>query len=448
MARPIKGAVRWVDAKSLWEVRFTLANGARSRPMVLLRGHPCARNASNPARDCDCAPCLFAKGKGREAAVEARAGGLVDNLVTEETSNEWHVRYQAVHAGLKHETRGMGSWNKWCARIGTLLMAEIKTDDVKAIRGGLRQAFLAETISAKRCMNLWSELITAPFSRAFTDDDADYETVHVGPANKNPALGVKPPVSKKEIDEDERERQALFPRDFVKLISCEAIPLAWRRLYAVAVSLYVRPEELYALNWTDVDWEAHEVRVRIALDLKTGEEKPTKTKAGRRSVPIGAPLMPLLAQMKLEAGSHTGRIFQLTGAVRDVEKNVARLRAHLEQAGVDRLDLLKGSDVLKPFDFRSLRTTGITWLAMLGTDSSVIALYAGHDKPEVSWAHYIKQGPDLRRRYGEPFPPLDALVAPPHQGFGEGFGVLPESLPKTPSNQCEGGDLNPYASRR
>ena len=40
MARPIKGAVRWVDAKSLWEVRFTLANGARSRPMVLLRGPP------------------------------------------------------------------------------------------------------------------------------------------------------------------------------------------------------------------------------------------------------------------------------------------------------------------------------------------------------------------------------------------------------------------------
>jgi hypothetical protein len=61
---------------------------------------------------------------------------------------------------------------------------------------------------------------------------------------------------------------------------------------------------------------------------------------------------------------------------------------------------------LMPFDFRSWRTTGCTWLAMLGTDSYVIAQQAGHKSPDTTWGSYIKQGPDLRRRYGEPFPPL------------------------------------------
>lgn len=67
-----------------------------------------------------------------------------------------------------------------------------------------------------------------------------------------------------------------------------------------------------------------------------------------------------------------------------------------------------------PFDFRSWRTTGCTWLAMLGTDSYVIALQAGHESPETTWGSYIKRGPDLRQRYGEPFPALPpALVSEP-----------------------------------
>ncbi|MCL2725497.1 MAG: hypothetical protein FWD69_13775, partial [Polyangiaceae bacterium] len=40
----------------------------------------------------------------------------------------------------------------------------------------------------------------------------------------------------------------------------------------------------------------------------------------------------------------------------------------------------------------------------------VIALLAGHKSPDTTWGSYIKRGPDLRQRYGEPFPPLSELV--------------------------------------
>ncbi|MCL2726738.1 MAG: hypothetical protein FWD69_20155, partial [Polyangiaceae bacterium] len=41
----------------------------------------------------------------------------------------------------------------------------------------------------------------------------------------------------------------------------------------------------------------------------------------------------------------------------------------------------------------------------------VIALLAGHKSPDTTWGSYIKRGPDLRQRYGEPFPPLSELVS-------------------------------------
>ena len=82
-----------------------------------------------------------------------------------------------------------------------------------------------------------------------------------------------------------------------------------------------------------------------------------------------------------------------------------------------------------PFDFRSWRTTGCTWLAMLGTDSYVIAQQAGHKSPDTTWGSYIKRGPDLRQRHGEPFPALPAeLLEHP-----EGFGLVLAQKPKHPS---------------
>jgi integrase len=158
--------------------------------------------------------------------------------------------------------------------------------------------------------------------------------------------------------------------EFLRLITRGAISIEARRIYAIATYLYVRPQELYALRWPGVDWLAREVRIHRKLDVRTGEEKPgTKSDAGSREVPIHENLMPLLEAMHGERESDDARIIPLVGSAFLFERFADQTRRHIELAGIDRAELVGGSADLLPFDFRSWRTTGCTWLAMLGTDS-------------------------------------------------------------------------------
>ncbi|CAN5839155.1 hypothetical protein BH11MYX4_BH11MYX4_23840 [soil metagenome] len=332
---------------------------------------------------------------------------------TAETWNEWHVRYLETHEGLGKQTREMkGAGRKWLSdAIGTLPVVAIKREHVVGIRDGLTKAVLAGEITAKRAMNIWSDLVSAPFSRAFTDDDPRYSAVCVGPASANPAAGIKPPVTKAQLDEDKRERQPLYPHEFAQLMACPDVPREAKQIYALAVFLYCRPQEFYALRWTDVDWAAREIRVRRKLDVRTGEEKAgTKSDAGIREIPIHPNLMPLLVALHEEREGDNARIVPLVGSARFFERFADQTRRHLKAAGIVRAELVSGTADLMPFDFRSWRTTGCTWLAMLGTDSFVIAHQAGHKSPDTTWGSYIKRGPDLRQRHGEPFAPLPASL--------------------------------------
>jgi integrase len=48
--------------------------------------------------------------------------------------------------------------------------------------------------------------------------------------------------------------------------SCEAVPLEWRALYAVACFTYLRPGELYELRVRDLDLDMGHVNVSRAWD--------------------------------------------------------------------------------------------------------------------------------------------------------------------------------------
>lgn len=122
-------------------------------------------------------------------------------------------------------------------------------------------------------------------------------SVRVGPASSNPSIGIKPPVSAEDTEEDARERHPLYARELAKVMTCEEVPLEWRRTYALAVFTFARPEELLALQWRDVDLDAEELRITRAMDL-AGKVKSTKTSAGNRRAPTHANLMPLLRAMR------------------------------------------------------------------------------------------------------------------------------------------------------
>jgi integrase len=450
MGRPATGSPRWNATKEHWEARVSVAgygrqpvamrdeNGVRTVP-------PCVRTRGTPARGCDCASCEQARRVAKLISDKARADGRVP-ASSGETANEWHARYLARHAELGKLVRDMrGAWSKRIAPfIGTTPIRGVRREHIVAIRDSLTKAVLAEEITAKRALNIWSDLVVAPMKRAFTDDDPRYADVRVGPAAANPTIGIKPPVTTEELNEDKRERQPLYPHEFAQVIRCAAVPCEARRLYVVATYLYCRPQEFYALRWSDVDWSAREVRIRRKLDVRTGVEKAgTKSDAGIREVPIHANLLPLLEAMHEERETDDARIVPLIGRARLFERFADQTRRHIKIAGVERGELFTGTPDLLPFDFRSWRTTGCTWLAMLGTDSYVIAMQAGHKSPDTTWASYIKRGPDLRQRHGEPFPPVPSELLEPAPGFGRVLVQRTETAPDARASWRRGRDSNP-----
>ncbi len=453
MARPSTGAPRWNAAKGYWEARVMI-NGKREP--APLRGIPkCVAPApcsfEKDKRSLLCASCTQARRVAKTVSDKYRRDGYVPEE-TGETANEWHVRYLERHKELGRQTRDMaGAWERWLAQeVGAKPLSAVTREQIIRVRDALTRAVERGEISAKRVLNIWSDIVKAPFSRAFTDDDPRYSSVRVGPESANPAVGVKPPVTKEQLDNARRERQPLFPNEFIRLLNAENVPVVARRIYVIATYLFARPQELYALRWSDVDWDAGEVRIRRKLDVRTDKEVPgTKSDAGIREIPIHDNLMPLLKVMR-EGAKPTDRIIPIEGAARMFERFADQTRQNLALANIERTELLAGTVDFMPFDFRSWRTTGCTWHAMLGTDSYVLATWTGHKSPETTWASYIKRGPDLRRRHGEPFPPLpEELLGPISGPSGSGRELVSGPIPPNDSHtlQRRGRDSKLAAGR-
>lgn len=192
----------------------------------------------------------------------------------------------------------------------------------------------------------------------------------------------------------------LWPSEFLSFVSCEAVPLRWRRLVALSVYLYVRPGELAALEWSDVDLRLGTVHVHRSID-RVRKTEATQTKTGSaRKIPIEPGLLPLLRAMHREADGK-GPIVALpsTGTMS------SRLRELLERAGVKRPDLHHADATRKAMTFYDLRATGITWAAVRGDDHLRIMQRAGHEGFTTTLL-YIREAENLGGTFGQVFPEL------------------------------------------
>ena len=428
MGRPATGAPRWNPRTSTWDARISV-NGVRE-PSPMPGVPACLVVPNAPPASCACASCALARQVAKRVSDKTRKAGMVLEH-TEETANEWFERYVEIHGKLGNGiAQHAGDWDRWCSsQIGTKPMATIGIDDVKVIRDSLTRARLDGKIGAKRALNVWSTVVKAPFSRAWTDDDPKYSSVHVGPFAANPATGIKPPVSVSDRADDERERQALEPSEATALLSCESIPVETRRFYAWALFTGLRPAELYGLTWGDI--RERVIKVQRSRDMKTAEDTTTKTKASVRDVPIHPHLAPLVKAMR-----SAGRVFPIE-RVRDVEQHARELRAHLTTAGVTREELHEGTATLRAFDVRSFRTTFATWCARSGFDSAWIDTWLGHAPKSTAAKHYIKATGALASGV---FPALPPCLG---EGFGLVLGFWSSCLNDSESLECEGRDLKP-----
>src|SRR5579872_2585770 len=167
-------------------------------------------------------------------------------------------------------------WGKWISpRIGPRPIAEVTRDEIEDIRNVLDAEVkkrladgLDAGMSGKTAMNIWSTLRTT-FKEAMSARDRSLRV-----RTDDPTSGHKPP-----LQTPNRAKTFVYPNEFVKLSACEDVEREWRQTFAIATYLYVRPEELEALTWEDVDLDARTVSVSKAIDARTGAAKAMPTTA-------------------------------------------------------------------------------------------------------------------------------------------------------------------------
>jgi integrase len=100
-----------------------------------------------------------------------------------------------------------------------------------------------------------------------------------------------------EHDEQPIEDNVLRPSEIQRMLA--AADESYRVLFMTAVLTGLRAGELFALRWSDVDWNARQLIVRRSLSRSGGFQQP-KTKAGRRRVDLSELLVTELKRWKLK----------------------------------------------------------------------------------------------------------------------------------------------------
>lgn len=306
--------------------------------------------------------------------------------------------------------------------FGALAIARVTREDVEDVVTHLDdKAETAPTTGRDRfgwksAQNTW-----ATVTKLF-DDAKNHKDRSLRAREDNPCAEVRGPDRG-----DKRAKVYLYPSEFLRLIAKHPDPL-----YAVAVYTYARAGELQALLCSDVDLEHGTISITKAIDRRTRKVKSTKS-GETRTVPIEPALAPLL-QTLVEGRPGTERLLDMP----DPEDRATGLRDDLASAGVTRAALFTNDKRQKWITFHDLRATGITWAAVRGDEHLRIMQRAGHADASTSML-YIREAENLRKDFGEPFPPLP--------GFGPGLDqkevqVLEITWSKggsNPSGLCDSG---------
>jgi integrase len=221
------------------------------------------------------------------------------------------------------------------------------------------------------------------------------EAMRLDLVHRNVAALVRPPTvpqyEAKALTADEASR-------FLQQVQGDRL----EALYGVALSLGLRQSEAFGLRWQDVDLERGLLTVRY--QLRTVDGKPTwvepKSRRGRRTVPMPAPLLAVMRQHRtrqkeerLKAGPkwHEHNLVFCTpiGTPLDdsnVRKQFAR---HLEAAG------------LPAIRFHDLRHSAASLLAARGVSQRTVMEILGHSQISTTMNVYTHVTTDSAREATE-----------------------------------------------
>jgi integrase len=366
---------------SHYVVRVTLADGSKSAPIHLASGlseiaaEKVARLIAEKAR------------KGELVKADATSANFNGSTVRD-LAEKWSKLIRAsrlspatIQAHVAHATGPI------CEAFGDKRPADIRTPDLRAWLRGLR-----ERLSASRTRNVF-------FSLSKMLDDAAAEEWITLPVNPCRHAKVREEVPAIEARDDEQKARHT-EEQARQLIAATSAPERHLR-YILAFTTLMRDGELAGLRWADLDTE-HDVpvvRVRTAIAMYGTDghatRKAPKTPASKRTLPLHPLALEALKSWRAkgweayvghapkdddpvlpspEGGTHRPRSSEL-------------LRADLEAAGLS--PMFNG----EPFEFRSTRRSGATWLEAKGISGDTIDRLLGHSPQSTRGRHY--SGADL-----------------------------------------------------
>ncbi len=436
---PGSGTIEWVEATSAtpahWKARIRYADGTRpwvhfapevSENEASLRAGSAAKTAKVEGWVSTPAPLSTSKpGSGKR-----------------ETVHEWYERWIAWRKTKGVRTlRDDVSRYKWHIgpTIGAVYVDALTSDDLENVRDDLDRKILTGYIDPRgkqkkmkwrTAGNVWTIVTSiAGDMKSAKERSLRCRTVNLADGIEAPERGKK------------TAKPFLYPSEFLALVSDERIPLHYRRRYALATYLYVRLEELGALEWRDVDLDHGLVHVQRA-EKSDGTMGPPKSGKARR-VAIEPTLRPLLVAMFREADHDDDEARARTRVVPITQKNfsAANLRHYMERAIVGaklhrRDELFDVAETSKLLGFHDLRATGITWRAVRGDAMQAIKEHAGHEDVSTTDG-YVRVGSAMREEgFGDVFPPLPASIlrAKEERSAGPGrWSRSPIEAPKCPN---------------
>lgn len=389
MGRPATGSVRFRSGR--WWVRLTVDGRDKLVPI----DPPLTKKTDKPR----------ALREAREMAKLVRGPSP-----STETAREWSKRWldhkrdkgqSSVDAPKSHLE------NYILPVIGDVAMASVSKRDLERIVQNLDAKICAGEIRWKYALNIWGTV-----TKAF-DDAHRAKVLDLRVRDDNPARDVRGPDRGVAT-----EKVHLFPGEFLDLAD-SSVPLFRRRYYTIAIYCYLRPAELEALRWEDIDLARETIQIRRGINRSTSAEKAPKAGRARATFDIEPELMPLLRAMQAEAEGQE----YVVGRLGDERELAEQLRRDLLDAGVLRVELHQGSDD-PPREWMTMhdcRTTGITWMAVEGKRQPFeIMARAGHRTLEQTQA-YIDRASLIRRNYGKPFPPLPESLLSSEPELAEEF---------------------------
>jgi integrase len=245
--------------------------------------------------------------------------------------------------------------------FGTMPVAKITKEKIIAFRNELvnsRKSSSNKPLSPARVNNIMNLL------NAVLNHCIECELISENPAAKVKRLRNEDP----DIDP--------FQLDELHLI-LNTMESHYRPIFTVLAWTGMRPNELKALRWEDIDWRRKEIK--ISKGVFRGKESTTKSKAGKRIIPMHPEVWTALEAVKNRP------LCNMEGVI-FTSKRGQPLSHHLD-------DIWRRA--LKKAKFRhrpsyQLRHTWASMALMTGEDPLWVSKMLGHSNAAIMWKHYAR----------------------------------------------------------